>query len=213
MSQNVIPQLRNLKPRAYVKAFQTIRGDPSFNPAEMIPLHDGDPDFQTPKHIVDATIKALRDGWTHYPPKQGDPILREEIAKYHSKYGTAWKPENVLVTPGSYQAFYLSVAASLREGDEVILLTPCYMGYFPLFDYLGARVVQVPLDEEEGWRVNLDTLQNKITKKAKLIITCSPNNPTGTAFSRNETRAISDIIIDNDIQIRKNTPFYAIFLM
>lgn len=198
LSNNFVPQLRNLKPADYIRAFQEIRSDPSFNPTEMIPLHDGDPDFKTPQNIVDATIKALREGWTHYPPREGDPILKREIANYHSKYGIDWKPENVIVTPGSYQAFYLAVMASVKEGDEVLFLTPGYMGYFPLFDYLGAKIVHVPLNGE-GWRLNSDMLQNKITKKTKLIIACTPNNPTGTVFTYDEMKAISDITIDHDL--------------
>lgn len=200
-SQHIIPQLTNLESPKYYEVFKNIRSDPSIDISKLIPLHDGDPDFKTPKHIVDATITALKKGFTHYPTRQGELCLRKEIANYHSKYGIDWGSENVIITPGSYQAFYLSIAATVKKDDEVLLLSPCYMGYFPLFNYLGAKVIQVPLDNEKLWHIDINNLKNKITKKSKIIVTCSPNNPTGSVFTEEEMKALSDIVIDNDMII------------
>jgi len=110
----------------------------------VINLCPGDPDFETPKFIRDAAIKALEEGLTHYSPILGRNDLREALAEYHSKYGIDWKPSEAIVTAGSGLALYLSLAGTVNPGEEVIVLEPYYMVYPVILKYLGAKIVPVP---------------------------------------------------------------------
>ncbi len=167
----------------------------------VVRLQGGDPDFDTPRHIKEALVKALKEGWTHYPPNQGVPALREAIAEYHGKYGVDWDPSEVVVTSGSGQSLYAAAAGTLDPGDEVILPEPYYMAYSPLIRYLGARGVGVPLLEEEGYRLDTEALKEGVTPETKMILLCNPNNPTGTVYTEEELGGIADLAEDRDLLV------------
>lgn len=164
-------------------------------------LLGGDPDFETPKHIRDAALKALEEGRTHYPPTPGIPELREALAEYHSKYGIDWKPSEVTVTAGSALALYASLAGTLNPGEEVILFEPFYFTYSALLKYLRVKKIPVPLVEEKGYRLDFEELKESVTQKTKMIILCTPNNPTGTVFTKEEIAGIAELAEDNDLLI------------
>lgn len=164
-------------------------------------LLGGDPDFETPRHIIDAAFKAIEEGWTHYPVKAGIPELKEALANYHSRYDTNWKPDEVIVTGGAIPALYIAIIGTLNRGDEIILFNPFYMGYTPLVQYLNLKVTPVQLIEEEGYHIDLDDLYRSVTPKTKMIIICSPNNPTGTVFTEKELAEITKISNKNDLLV------------
>jgi aminotransferase len=165
----------------------------------VIRLDSGDPDFKTPEHITAAAVKALNDGFTHYPPRTGIPELRHSLANYHSKYGVKWKPSEVIITCGGKPALYLAMAGILNPGDEVILTDPYFVDYLDRIRYLRTTKVTTKLDSETGFHLDSDDLKRKITSKSKMIVLCNPNNPTGTVFSKEELYEIAEIAVENDL--------------
>jgi len=161
-------------------------------------LGGGDPDFDTPAHIKEAAIKALNEGKTHYAPNQGLPDLRKAIAEYHAKDGAAWGPGEVTVTAGSGIAMFVSMAGTVNPGEEVVMPEPYFMDYANIVEYLGAREVGVPLDEERGYRLDAEALKESVTKKTKMIVICNPNNPSGTVYTEDELKAVADVAVDRD---------------
>jgi aspartate/methionine/tyrosine aminotransferase len=166
---------------------------------QIINLGGGDPDFDTPKHISNALINAIREGKTHYPPTHGLPELRSAIAEYHSKHEVEWLPSEVIVTAGSGVSLFVSMTGTVNPGEEVILLEPYFMAYSNLVEYCGAQEIGVALDEDKNYRLNIESLNEKVTKNSKMIVLCNPNNPSGTVFSRQELMGIAEIAIDNDL--------------
>ena len=167
----------------------------------VLTLSGGDPDFDTPRHIKEAAIRALEEGWTHYPVTHGMPALKEAIAEYHGRYGTDWEPSEVIVTAGSGQSLYASMAGTLNPGDEVVQLEPYYMAYHGLIEYLGAREATVPLVEEEGYRLDVEALKEGVTPETKMVVLCNPSNPTGTVYTEGELKGIADVAVDNDLLV------------
>jgi len=168
---------------------------------QVINLGGGDPDFDTPKHITDALLAAIKEGKTHYPPTHGLPALREAIAEYHCKHGVDWAPSETMVTAGSGVSLFASMTGTLNPRDEVILLEPYFMAYSDLVEYCGAKEVGVALDEEKGYRLDAEAVNEKVTEKTKMIVLCNPNNPSGTVFSKQELVEIADIAKDNDLMV------------
>jgi aspartate/methionine/tyrosine aminotransferase len=136
-----IQVLREMEPsliRRLVAALLTLK--------DVIVLAGGDPDFPTPSHIVEAAVKALKGGMTHYTPTKGIPQLREAIASYYKKFGLEVDPEReVIVTPGSQQALYLTLACTIEPGDEVLIPDPSYLVYAPIVRFLRGRAVRFVL--------------------------------------------------------------------
>jgi len=161
-------------------------------------LSGGDPNFATPAHIRDAAIKAIIDGYTHYPPTQGIPECREAIAKYYSKYGVDYDPSQVYITSGGGAALYYAIAGFLKPGDEVLAFDPSYAANFRYPSRLGAKTVPVPLTEP-GYHLDPEELKKRVTDRSKLIMLTNPNNPAGTVYTKEELKAIADIVIDNDL--------------
>ena len=162
----------------------------------------GDPDFETPKHIRDAALKALDEGWTHYPSMGGMPDLKEALANYHSRYGTDWDPASeVYVTPGSTPALFIGFVGTLNRGDEVILFEPYYMSYTPLLEYLGLKMITAPLKEEKLYHFDVEELKESVTSKTRMILICTPNNPTGTVFTSEELAGIAELAKENDLLV------------
>ncbi|MDD5497327.1 MAG: pyridoxal phosphate-dependent aminotransferase [Atribacterota bacterium] len=161
---------------------------------DIIHLEVGEPDFETPSAIKNAAIKAIQNGDTHYTNSLGKLEFREEIAYYYQrKYQVKVSPEQIIVTSGSSPAMYLIFAAVLEPGDEVILSDPHYACYPKIIQFLGGKPVFVPINEEEGFKYNLNTIKKHITPKTKLIMVNSPANPTGIVFSKEDLQAIANL--------------------
>ena len=189
-------RLASMKARSHAKVVAMARGMDG-----VINLGGGDPDFDTPSHIIDALLKGISEGKTHYPPPPGLPALRSAIVEYHGKHGVDWEDGEVTVTAGSGVSLFAATAGTVNPGEEVILLEPYFMAYSNLVEYVGANEVGVQLDEEIGYRLDIEALKERVSDKTKMIVLCNPNNPSGTVFTKEELKGIADVAIDEDLLI------------
>jgi aspartate/methionine/tyrosine aminotransferase len=152
----------------------------------------GEPDFPTPAHIVDAAVAAARDPKNHkYTPVGGLPELKAAIvAKTRRDSGLAITPEQILVTNGGKQAVYQSFAALLDPGDEVLLPAPYWVTYTEAIGLAGGIAVPVFADETQDYKVTVAQLDAATTDRTKILLFCSPSNPTGSVYTSDEIRAI-----------------------
>lgn len=158
-------------------------------------LSAGEPDFGTPSFIVEAAIKALRDGVTRYGPAAGDPALRQAIAnKITSENGLPTSAEEVLVTNGGKQAIYNLFQVLLNPGDEVLIPAPYWLSYPEMARLAGARPVSVPSSAADGFRLDLQALEAAITPATRLMVINSPGNPTGRVLSRDELQQLAELV-------------------
>jgi len=166
---------------------------------EIIHLEIGEPDFDTPSNIKEAAIKAMKAGYTHYVPASGIPELRESIAEYLSKSrGIDVDPEEVVVTPGAKPIIFFSILACVEPGDEVMYPNPGFPIYESMINFVGAKPVPMPLKEENDFSIDNQDTADKITKKTKMIILNSPENPTGGVLSQGNLEAITDRVKNRD---------------
>jgi aspartate aminotransferase len=166
----------------------------------VIHLEIGEPDFPTPRHIVEAGKRALDEGWTKYGPTQGFPELREAIAAYISRTRkVAVGAENVCVVPGGKPIMYFLMTALLEPGDEVIFPDPSFPIYESLIHFLGATAVGVPVVESRGFSFDLETLRKSLSGKTKLVILNSPANPTGGVIPAGDIAQMAAMLRDRDL--------------
>ena len=166
----------------------------------IIHLEIGEPDFDTPENIVEAGVKALRDGWTHYGPSAGLPEFREAISANVEEWrGTGIDPGEVVVMPGAKPVMFFSILALCEAGDEVLYPDPGFPIYESMINYTGARAVPIPLLPENNFRIDLDQLKSDINDRTKLIILNSPSNPTGGFNTREDTEAIAEMVLGTGI--------------
>ncbi|MGB9867669.1 MAG: pyridoxal phosphate-dependent aminotransferase [Bacillota bacterium] len=160
----------------------------------VIHLEVGEPDFPTPPPIVEAAQRALAAGHTHYTHSMGIPELREEIARhYHTKYGVEISPDQIVVTSGTSPALMLAFAAICDPGDEVITSNPRYACYPNAIRFVGAVPVEVPVEEDAGFRFDIAQLKQHITPRTKAILINSPSNPTGILMHPEDLSAIAQL--------------------
>jgi len=166
---------------------------------DVVHLEIGEPDFDTPKNIKDVAIKALNSGYTHYGPSAGIPELREAIAQYVSKTrGIKADPDEVVVTPGAKPIMFFSILALVNPGEEVLYPNPGFPIYESVANFVGAKAVPIPLKEENDFRFDPEYVKEKITKKTRMIIINSPENPTGGILTREDLKVIADCIANRD---------------
>ncbi|MCD6054428.1 MAG: aminotransferase [Rubrobacteraceae bacterium] len=162
---------------------------------DIIHLEIGEPDFDTPEHIVEAGCKALREGHTHYTPTAGIPELRKAIAVDVARSrGTEVDPEQVVVTPGGKPIMFFSILALVEEGDEVLLPNPAFPIYESMVNFVGGRPVFVPLRQENGFRFDLDEFRAGLSERTRLVILNSPANPTGGVLTADDIYGLADIL-------------------
>jgi aspartate/methionine/tyrosine aminotransferase len=168
----------------------------------VIHLQIGEPDFDTPKNISDAAIRAIRDGHTHYAPSGGIPQAREAAAQYMSKTrNIKVGPENIIIMPGCKPLIFCSMISLVEEGDEVIVPNPGYPTYQSVAKFLGAEPVPIKLREENEFRFRLDDLRSLVTPKTRMIILNSPENPTGGQLTWDDLQGIYEIAEEHDLWI------------
>jgi len=166
---------------------------------EIIHLEIGEPDFDTPNNIKEAAIKAMKGGYTHYVPAAGIPELRTAIAEYLSESrGINVDPEEVVVTPGAKPIIFFSILACVEPGDEVMYPNPGFPIYESMINFVGAKPVPMPLKEENDFSIDNQDTADKISKKTKMIILNSPENPTGGVLSKDNLEAIADRVKHRD---------------
>ncbi|HEY5534153.1 MAG TPA: pyridoxal phosphate-dependent aminotransferase [Ignavibacteria bacterium] len=168
----------------------------------IIHLEIGEPDFTTPDNIIQAAIKSLQAGDTHYTPSNGTIELRTSIAKYISKTrGTNVIPDEVVVTPGGKPIMFYTIIALIDEGDEVIYPNPGFPIYESMINFMGGKAVPIQLKEDKNFAFDPEELRKLITDKTKLLIINSPQNPTGGILTREAVEKIAEIIKDKDIMV------------
>lgn len=164
---------------------------------DVISLSLGEPDFKTPVHICDAAKKAIDDGkYFAYPPVAGYQDLREALAaKYQKENNVPYKAENIVVSNGAKQSIANAFIALINAGDEVIVFSPYWVSYDALVRLAEGVPVMVKGGIENDFKVTAQQLEQAITPKTKAVIFSSPCNPTGSVFSKNELKAIADVIL------------------
>ena len=167
---------------------------------DIIGFGAGEPDFDTPDFIKEACIKALKDGKTKYAPSAGLPELRQALAeKLLKENSIEYRPSEIVVTAGAKMALFLVMLALLEEGDEVLLPSPYWVSYPEQILLCGAKVVEVPLREEEGFVLKAEMLKDYITPRTKMLILNSPSNPTGAVVPEEEQRKIAQLCLEKGI--------------
>ncbi|MDD1702696.1 MAG: pyridoxal phosphate-dependent aminotransferase [Methanoregula sp.] len=165
---------------------------------DVISLSIGEPDFDTPQHITDACIDALKRGETHYAPSSGIPELTGAIAEKIVKENKfPCTPQQVIVACGAKDAIYEACEAVLNPGDETIILTPAWVSYEPCIQISGGKPVFHEINPKT-FQLD-DSLLEKVNKNTKMIIVNSPSNPTGAVFDKKSMQLIADLCTDNDI--------------
>ena len=169
---------------------------------KIIHLEIGEPDFATPRHIIEAAQRALDQGWTHYGPSLGYPELREAVAAYvRRSRGIPVEVENVAIVPGGKPIIFFPMLALLEAGDEVIYPNPGFPIYESMINFLGAVPVAMPLVEEHGFSIDLDWLRDHITDRTRLLILNSPQNPTGGVIPAEQVGAIAGMVRERDLMV------------
>ncbi|HUK10069.1 MAG TPA: pyridoxal phosphate-dependent aminotransferase [Stellaceae bacterium] len=169
-------------------------------PKDVISLASGDPSFDTPDHIREAGIAAIREGHTHYAPPMGDSDLRAAIARQLSTLGGGeFRADDVLITNGAASGIYAAMVAYLDPGDEVLLHDPTYSLYADVALAIGATAVFVPWDAE--LRLDVAALERAVTPKTRMLVVNNPVNPTGIVFTRTEMQAVADFVRRHDLML------------
>ena len=161
----------------------------------------GEPDFNTPEKIKEATARALMQNYTHYTSNRGYLPLRQAIAEKTSEdTGLSYDPETeILVTTSGAEAINNSLLAFLDPGDEVIIFSPSFLNYENVARIAGAKVVTVPLKEENGFQISIDDLCSAITPKTKMLVLNNPCNPTGALFTEDTLRELSKVVCQHNL--------------
>lgn len=167
----------------------------------VLSLAVGEPDFPTPDHVKLSAKKALDENFTKYTPSPGIPELRDAIAeKTKKENGIPCEPGHVVVTPTKL-ALFNSVVSLVNPGDEVLMPDPCFVSYAPQVKFAGGVPVYVPTRAADDYSIRADEVQKRITKKTKLIMLCSPSNPTGGLDDPTELKGVVDLANDHDFAI------------
>lgn len=162
----------------------------------------GEPDFDTPEHIKEACIAALKSGKTKYAPTPGIEPLRQAIAdKYLADYGYKAAPSQVIVSPGGKFSCYLAILATCSPGDEVIIPAPYWVSYPEMAKLAGAKPVFVLADDTTGFRLTPEMLEAAITPRTRLFILNSPSNPTGAVYTKAQLEALVAVALKHNLYI------------
>ncbi len=162
----------------------------------------GEPDFDTPDHIKAAAIAALEGGFTKYTPSAGLPELRQAIAeKLEADNGLSYRASQIVVSSGAKHSCYNAILATCQPGDEVLIPAPYWVSYPDMVRLAGAEPVIVPTSERNGWKMRASDFENAMTPRTKMLILNSPNNPSGSVYTREELEGIVEVAAEEDIYI------------
>lgn len=169
---------------------------------DVIGLGAGEPDFNTPQHIIDAAVRSMNEGHTKYTPSGGLAELKNSIAeKFKRDQNIEYKPSQIIVCTGAKHALYTLFQVILDEGDEVIIPTPYWVSYPEQVKLAGGKPVYVEGLEENHFKISPAQLKNAITDKTKAIVINSPSNPTGVMYTAEELAALGEVCLEHDILI------------
>lgn len=168
----------------------------------IIHLEIGEPDMDTPEHIKEAAVRALRDGYTHYTPAAGLREAREAVAEHVAQSrGIPVGPDHVVITPGAKPVIFFALLALVDPGDEVIYPDPGFPIYASVARFVGARPVPWVLREDRGFRADPEDLRRLLTPRTRLVILNSPHNPTASLLSRADLEAIAECVQGRPITV------------
>ena len=166
---------------------------------DIVNMTLGEPDFNTPEHVKAAACAALEENYTHYTPVGGSLSLREAISdKLQKENGLAYAPADILVSNGAKQSLCNVVMALIDEGDEVIIPAPYWVSYPQMVLLAGGTPVYVETGIEQGFKMTPEQLEKAITPRTRMLILCSPSNPTGAVYSKEELKALADVILRHE---------------
>jgi aspartate aminotransferase len=162
----------------------------------------GEPDFDTPRHICDAALEAMKAGHTHYTAASGIPELKKAVVdQYRAVHGLEYAPSQVVVANGAKHALHNAFTVLLDPGDEVIIPAPYWVSYSELVKLTGAVPKIVPTEQSQGFKLTPEQLREAITDRTKLLLLCSPSNPTGSMYSPDELGALADVVLDRGLVV------------
>ena len=163
---------------------------------DIIGLGAGEPDFDTPKHIKDAAIKALENGFTKYTAVDGTPSLKKAIIdKFQRDNGLSYEPNQILVSCGGKQSFFNMALALLNAGDEVVIPAPYWVSYPDMVRIAEGTPVIVETEQANRFKITAEQLEAAITPKTKLVVLNSPSNPSGVAYTEAELKALAAVLL------------------
>jgi alanine-synthesizing transaminase len=172
---------------------------------DVIYLNIGDPllfDFETPAHIKEALIQAVRDDFNAYSPSEGLPELRDAVCEKEKKVaGIDLLPENVIISNGVSEAIQMVLGALVDNGDEILVPGPAYPPYISYTEFFGGKAVQYRTSKENGWQPDLDDLRSKLNGSTRALVIINPNNPCGALYDRKTVKAMVDLAGEYDIPI------------
>ncbi|MEM7332290.1 MAG: pyridoxal phosphate-dependent aminotransferase [Chloroflexota bacterium] len=176
---------------------------------KIIHLEIGEPDFDTPAHIIETAHQSMRNGRTHYGSPYGDMTLRETVADYVKKTrNTAVSPQNIVITPGVKGAIVMSLLTLVEHGDNVLVPAPYYPPYAEIIRYAGGNIIECPLTAADGFQINKSLLESYITKKTRVILINSPCNPTGVILNEASLTAVAELALEHDLWVISDEIYY-----
>ncbi len=163
---------------------------------DVLGVSSGEPDFNTPQHVKDAAIRAIESGETKYTDVAGTPELRRAVAdKFRRDSGIDYRPEEIIISTGAKQVMFNAMLATLNEGDEAIIPTPCWVSYPDIVALAGGKPVFVPCSQNHGFKLRADDLAAAITPRTRWFILNNPCNPTGAAYTAADLRPLCDVLL------------------
>ncbi|HEX5326331.1 MAG TPA: pyridoxal phosphate-dependent aminotransferase [Acetobacteraceae bacterium] len=162
----------------------------------VISLSAGEPDFDTPRNVKDAAIRAIEAGETKYTDVAGTPALRQAVAhKFKRDHGIDYKPEEIIISTGGKQVIFNAMLATLNAGDEAIIPSPCWVSYPDIVALADGKPVLVPCGQNHGFKLRAEDLEAAITPRTRWFMLNNPCNPTGAAYSAADLRSICDVLL------------------
>ena len=164
---------------------------------DIIGLGAGEPDFDTPDHIKNAAIEAIKNGETKYTAVDGTPALKKAIAKkFYKDNSIKYNIDEIIVSVGGKQVLYNALMSSINPGDEVIIPSPFWVSYPDMVSLAGGVPIIVEGKEKNNFKIQPEDIRDKISTKTKWIIINSPSNPTGSSYSAEELRDIGNLLLE-----------------
>jgi len=201
MAMKISRLIQNLEPSATL-AMSAKAKQLKAEGRNVLDLSVGEPDFPTPWHICEAAIAAMKAGHTHYTIASGIPELKKAVADdYKRRYGLEYSPNQVVISNGAKHAIHNALTVLLDPEDEVIIPSPYWVSYSELVKLTGAKPVIIPTREETQFKLTPEEFRRAITPKTKLLLLCTPSNPTGTTYTREELEQLADIVLEYDLMV------------
>ena len=164
----------------------------------IVALTQGQPDFPTPDHVMDAAYAAMKRGETTYTPVGGTPMLKDAIQlKFKRENGLDYTHDQIIASNGAKQTIFNAIQATVEAGDEIVIATPFWGSYAEMSKYVGGMPVLVECREENGFKLQPEELAKAVTPKTRWLMLNSPNNPSGSLYTADEYRALGDVLVDH----------------